>query len=304
VQSASRLSYRDFLTVCLIINQPALFPDNWIYIHDPDVRVGRIQNFKNWSPQMVPDPSKTSLGLEYFCTEGDDLWTMSDADLVELGKREVERIGLARYQDVQDGCVFRVSKSYPIYDSDYRDHLSVVREFVDGLANFQTIGRNGLHRYNNQDHAMLTGMFAVRNLLDGERHDLWSVNTDQEYLEEIRDEAAVEEVLREAFPKLDRIAFGVAVGTALGLLFSVATLWLVVRDVPFVGRTLGLLRQYFPGYWVNPRGSLLGLAYGFFSGFIIGWAFAFLRNAAVFLYMATIHRRAEHYHLRRFLDYL
>jgi protoporphyrinogen oxidase len=304
LQSAAKLSYRDFLTVCLIINQPDLFPDNWVYVHDPDVRVGRIQNFKNWSPEMVPDPTKTSLGLEYFCTEGDDLWMMPDRDLVELGKREVERIGLARSQDVEDGCVFRVSKSYPIYDSDYMDHLAVVRRFVEGLENFQTIGRNGLHRYNNQDHAMLTGMLAVRNLLNGERNDLWSVNADQEYLEEIRDETVVEQVLSEAFPKLDRVALGLAVGIVGGLLLSVATLWLFARSIGNIGQTLGLLRQFFPGYWVSPRGIMLGIVYGFISGFIIGWLYAFLRNAAVFFYMATIHHRAERYHLRRFLEYL
>ena len=163
--AATKLKYRDFLTVCLIVNKPHLFPDNWIYIHDPTVRVGRIQNFKNWSPEMVPDQEKTSLGLEYFCSEGDELWTMSDTDLIELGIREVERIGLATSSDVEDGCVIRVPKSYPIYDSDYREGLETIRKFVDGLENFQTVGRNGLHRYNNQDHAMLTGMLAVRNLV-------------------------------------------------------------------------------------------------------------------------------------------
>jgi protoporphyrinogen oxidase len=192
LEAAGKLSYRDFLTVCLIVNQPDLFPDNWIYIHDPEVKVGRIQNFKNWSPDMVPDPKKSSLGLEYFCNEGDELWTMADADLVELGRRELAQIGLGRFEDVEDGCVCRVPKSYPVYDSAYRDHLQVVREFVDGLENFQTVGRNGLHRYNNQDHAMLTGMYAVRNLMLGQRNDLWSVNAEQEYHEEVRSPAEAE----------------------------------------------------------------------------------------------------------------
>ena len=185
VAAAQKLTYRDFLTVGLIIDQPDVFPDNWIYIHSSEVQVGRIQNFKNWSPSMVPDQRKTSLGLEYFCTEGDKLWTMSDAELIELGKQEVERTGLASYADVEDGCVFRVPKAYPVYDSKYRDYLAMVREFVDSHENLQTIGRNGLHRYNNQDHAMLTGMLAVRNLVLRERSDLWSVNVDQEYHEEI-----------------------------------------------------------------------------------------------------------------------
>ncbi len=136
---------------------------------------------------MVPDPTKTSLGLEYFCTEGDAIWNTPDAELVELGKRELEHIGVVRAADVEDGCVFRVPKAYPIYDAGYADSLATVREFVDGLDNLQTIGRNGLHRYNNQDHAMLTGLLAVRNLLEGERNDLWRVNTEQEYHEEVSD---------------------------------------------------------------------------------------------------------------------
>src|SRR5262245_41258903 len=176
LQAAARLKYRDFLTVCLIVNRAELFSDNWIYVHDPEVKVGRIQNFKNWSPYMVPDPTKSSLGLEYFCTEGDALWRLSDAELIELGKRELDRIGLVSQSDIEDGCVFRVSKAYPIYDSEYRSYLETVKNFVRGLENYQTIGRNGLHRYNNQDHAMVTGMLSVRNMILGEHNDLWSVN--------------------------------------------------------------------------------------------------------------------------------
>lgn len=186
LHAAHQLKYRDFLTVCLIVDHPDLFDDNWIYVHDPQVRVGRIQNYKNWSPDMVPSPGKSSLGLEYFCNEGDDLWSMADSDLVELGKREVHHLGLAQFDDITDGCVFRVEKSYPVYDSDYRDHLQVLRDYVESLENVQTIGRNGLHRYNNQDHAMLTGMLAARTLLYGETHDLWAVNTEKEYLEEVQ----------------------------------------------------------------------------------------------------------------------
>jgi protoporphyrinogen oxidase len=185
-RAAGQLKYRDFLTVCLVVNKAELFADNWIYIHEPDVKVGRIQNYKNWSPRMVPDHSKSSLGLEYFCNEGDALWSSSDADLVELGKRELAQIGLIEARDVEDGCVFRVPKSYPVYDSGYPEALAAVRAFVGDLVNFQTIGRNGLHRYNNQDHAMLTGLCAARNLVFGETNDLWNVNEDQEYHEEIR----------------------------------------------------------------------------------------------------------------------
>jgi protoporphyrinogen oxidase len=311
LNAVSRITYRDFMTVCLIVDKPELFPDNWIYIHDPDVKVGRIQNFKNWSPEMVPDPSKTSLGLEYFCTEGDALWTQRDEDLIELGKREIDRIGLAKYADIRDGCVFRVPKSYPIYDSDYRDHLAVVRKFVESIGNLQTVGRNGLHRYNNQDHAMLTGILAVRNLVLGERNDLWSVNTDQEYHEEIQVEEegtreivdVVRETLAGVFPKLDGVALGLSMGILFGLTLFLATLALVFKGGDVVGPRLQLLAQYFPGYSVTPAGSVLGLAYGFITGLIGGWSFAFLRNGFLFLYMAAKYRSAERQILRKLLDY-
>ena len=309
--AVEKITYRDFLTVCLIVNKRELFPDNWIYIHDPDVKVGRIQNFKNWSPDMVPDPTKTSLGLEYFCSEGDSLWSQQDEDLIELGKREVDRVGLAKYSDIEDGCVFRVPKSYPIYDSDYREHLAVVRKFVESVGNLQTVGRNGLHRYNNQDHAMLTGMLAVRNLVRGECNDLWSVNTDQEYHEEIRVEPeraeelaeVVRETLARGFPKLDGVALGVSMGLLSGFIICLATLVLILKGGDVVGPRLSLMNEYFPGYSVTPGGSLLGLFYGFVAGLLGGWAFAFLRNGFLFLYMAAKYRSAERLILRKLLDY-
>jgi protoporphyrinogen oxidase len=301
LEAAASLKYRDFLTVCLILNKPDLFPDNWIYIHDPRVHVGRIQNFKNWSPEMVPDSSKTSLGLEYFCTEGDEVWNTPDHELVELAKRELEQIGLARYDDVADGCVFRVAKSYPVYDSDYRDHLTTLKEYVGGLENFQTVGRNGLHRYNNQDHAMLTGMLAVRNMVLGESNDLWSVNSDQEYHEEIQ---SLQGAFRRAFTKMDRVAFGVSVGASTAMLLFLSTLFLVIKGGPVVGPNLRLLDQYLPGYAVTLEGSLVGLAYGFIIGFSVGWLFAFLRNAAMFLTAAYMRRGAELQALRRVLEYI
>lgn len=182
-RAAGQLRYRDFLTVALVINRDDIFPDNWIYIHSPEVKVGRIQNFKNWSEDMVPDRRKTCLGLEYFCDEGDDLWNMADAALLELGKREIERIGLARAADVEDGVVFRQPKAYPVYTGEYKAHAERIKAYVQSFENLQTIGRNGLHMYNNQDHSMLTAILAVRNIL-GESHDVWTVNTEQDYHEE------------------------------------------------------------------------------------------------------------------------
>lgn len=310
LEAANKLNYRDFLTVCLIVNKTALFPDNWIYIHSPEVKVGRIQNFKNWSPDMVPDPSRTSLGLEYFCTEGDDLWNMTDADLIELGKRELERIGLADTCDIVDGCVFRVPKAYPIYDADYTEYLQVVRNFVDGLENFQTIGRNGLHRYNNQDHSMITGILAVRNLVFGEQNDLWSVNADEEYHEEIRHDEqkksveTLQEKITHIFPRLDPVALGLSFGITAGALIFAATLFLVLRDGGAAGPHLALLSNFLPGFNVTFQGVILGLLGLSILGFFVGSAFAYLRNLAVLVSARVIHRDIELYHLRRLFDFI
>jgi protoporphyrinogen oxidase len=181
--AADGLKYRDFLVVALILGRDHLFPDNWIYIHTPGVQVGRIQNFNNWSAAMVPTPGTTCLGLEYFCFEGDGLWTRPDRDLIQQASRELEALGLARATDVIDGTVIRMPKAYPIYDSMYRSHLNVVREYIDPIPNLHTVGRNGMHKYNNQDHSMLTAMMAIWNM-QGATHDLWEVNTDFEYHEE------------------------------------------------------------------------------------------------------------------------
>lgn len=186
--AARGLKYRDFLIVSLIINKTHLFPDNWIYIHSPDFKVGRIQNFKNWSPEMVPDPSKTCLGMEYFCSEGDALWEMSDQDLIRLASQEAVQLGLGvEPGDVEDGVVIRQYKAYPVYDREYRKHLEVIQTYLSTFKNLQTVGRNGMHRYNNQDHSMLTAMLAVRNIL-GEDHDLWNVNIERSYHEEFTKE--------------------------------------------------------------------------------------------------------------------
>jgi protoporphyrinogen oxidase len=185
-EAANRLKYRDFVTVALIVQQRDVFPDNWIYVHDPSVKVGRIQNFKNWSPEMVPDQAMTCLGLEYFCSEGDELWALTDERLVELARKEIAAIGLVRPDRIVDATVVRVRKAYPVYDAGYVDALAVVRHHLGALENLQLVGRNGTHKYNNQDHSMLTAILAVRNLF-GEHHDIWGVNADDDYHEEIPD---------------------------------------------------------------------------------------------------------------------
>jgi protoporphyrinogen oxidase len=180
---ARELRYRDFITVALIARTKTSFPDNWIYVHDPAVKVGRVQNFLSWSPEMVPEEGHTCLGLEYFCFEGDQLWTMPDEDLVALAKREIGQIGLIDPAEVVDACVVRQEKAYPIYDDAYRDHVAAIRlELEHSFPSLHLVGRNGMHKYNNQDHAMMTAMLTARNILAGERlFDVWAVNEDAEY---------------------------------------------------------------------------------------------------------------------------
>ncbi len=184
VEAASGLRYRDFLTVALVLDGEDLFPDNWIYIHEPAVQVGRIQNYRSWSPWMVPDPTKACVGLEYFCFAGDELWTMSDEGLVELATRELEELGLASRDKVERGYAVRVPKAYPMYDVDYAERVQEIRGWLEGIGNLQQVGRNGLHRYNNSDHSMLTAIRAVENITLGSGHDIWAVNAESVYHEE------------------------------------------------------------------------------------------------------------------------
>ncbi|MBW3574603.1 MAG: NAD(P)/FAD-dependent oxidoreductase [Actinobacteria bacterium] len=182
-RAADDLHYRDFLTVALVMPESAGFADNWIYVHSPDVRVGRIQNFGSWSPYLVKD-GRTCLGLEYFVFEGDDLWEADDADLVELGKRELATLGLVDPALVESGYVVRMPKAYPVYDDSYKQNVDVLRRWLaDNTPNVHPVGRNGMHKYNNQDHSMLTAMLTVENIL-GASHDIWQVNVEEDYHEE------------------------------------------------------------------------------------------------------------------------
>jgi protoporphyrinogen oxidase len=303
--AANKLRYRDFLTVALIIRKPDVFPDNWIYIHDPNVRVGRIQNFKNWSPRMVPNPGKTCLGLEYFCFEGDSLWNMPDRELIRLAVDELVTLGFVQAEDVEDGAVVRMPKAYPIYDSTSQDSVTVIRRFLDQLGNFQAVGRNGQHRYNNQDHSMLTAMRAAENV-QGERHDLWEVTEENEYLEEIRmkpaERAAWFGLLAKTFARMDKLSFAIALGSVSGLGVFLATLLLVAKGGPVVGPNLQLLSQYFNGYTVTFKGALIGFGYSFFWGFLFGWLFAYLRNASLGYFIYRVRRKAALLKFKSFLD--
>jgi protoporphyrinogen oxidase len=189
--AARRLRYRELVVVALVLEDPEPFPDNWIYLHDPETRAGRVQNFGAWSEGMVR-PGTTCLGVEYFCFQGDDVWQLSEPDAIALATDELARIGLVNPDRVTGGLKIHVPKAYPMYDSAYRGALEVIRPYLARFENLQPCGRNGLHRYNNPDHSMWTAVLATLNLLDEAGYDVWSVNTESEYHEEGE---AVEQVL-------------------------------------------------------------------------------------------------------------
>jgi protoporphyrinogen oxidase len=322
LRAANALRYRDYLTVVLIVKRPDVFPDNWIYIHSPEVKLGRIQNYKNWSPAMVPDPSRTSLGLEYFLWDQDEEWTWPRDKLIEVGIRDCEQIGMIERGEVEDGTVVRMEKAYPVYDQEYQDHLATIRRYLDGIANLQLIGRNGQHRYNNQDHSMLTGVYAARNIA-GANYDVWSVNVEKEYHEEgPAKEAAVTEraaplpvapapveepmtpdrLVEAAFARLDPIALGASFGFVSGMLLSLATILLLLQGGVRIGQNLSLLSHYLFGYSVSWRGAFWGFVQAGLGGFTLGYVVATLRNWGVAAYASLLRRSAEAQASRDLLD--
>jgi protoporphyrinogen oxidase len=186
--AADALGYRDFVTVNVVVDRADVFPDQWIYVHDPGVKVGRIANFRNFSADMVSDSGLSGLGLEYFCFEGDGIWTAADAELLDLARRELVALRICRPDEVKAGMVYRQPKAYPVYDATYQQHLEVIREWLGrALPNLWLVGRNGMHHYNNQDHSMMTAILVARNIATGASYDPWLVNTDAEYHEEARE---------------------------------------------------------------------------------------------------------------------
>ncbi|MCC6139561.1 MAG: NAD(P)/FAD-dependent oxidoreductase [Nitrospira sp.] len=326
LKAAQALRYRDYLTVVLVIDRESVFPDNWLYVHSPEVKLGRIQNYKNWSPYMVPDPSRTSLGLEYFLWDTDEMWTWSDERLIELGIRECAQIGLIDPRDVKDGTVVRMEKAYPVYDQVYQESVDRIRRYLETFSNLQTIGRNGLHRYNNQDHSMLTGVYAAGNIL-GDKRDVWSVNTEKEYHEEERAtqpnagdrlvptcvavsvdmaDAAVEEaenaVIEGAFARIDPLALGVAVGAVSGAGIFAASAVLLLSGGPAPGPTLSLLGNYLFGFDVTWPGAVIGLFEGGLVGGAVGALAAGLRNWTLRLYAKIVQWREGRDDRRHLLD--
>jgi protoporphyrinogen oxidase len=185
--AADALGYRDFITVNVVVDRADVFPDQWIYVHDPAVKVGRISNFKNFSAAMVEDAGLSGLGMEYFCFERDGMWSWPDAELLDMGRRELVALGIVRPDEVKAGMVFRQPKAYPVYDGTYLASVAIVREWLSrALPNLWLVGRNGMHHYNNQDHSMMTGILVARNIATGTTFDPWMVNTDAEYHEEAR----------------------------------------------------------------------------------------------------------------------
>ena len=323
LKAAQALRYRDYLTVVLVIDRESVFPDNWLYVHSPEVKLGRIQNYKNWSPYMVPDPSRTSLGLEYFLWDKDEEWLWPQERLIELGVRECAQIGLIEPREVKDGTVVRMEKAYPVYDQTYQENVATIRRYLETFSNLQTIGRNGLHRYNNQDHSMLTGVYAAGNIL-GERHDVWSVNTEKEYHEEERVgqpnagdrlvptrvsipvgeaiEEYEEKVIEVAFAKIDPLALGVAVGVVSGLGIFMASAILLLKSGPVVGPMLSLLGNYFFGYDITWAGAFLGLLEAGLVGFAVGALAAGLRNWTLKVYAKIVRWRGEREDRHHLLD--
>ena len=305
LNAANQLSYRAFIIVVLIVDIPKLFPDQWLYVHSPKVKVGRIQNFKNWSRSMVPDQSKTSIGMEYFCNENDQTWNMGDDELVGMATLEMAELGLGAKTRVIDSFVVRQSHAYPVYDSDYKKSLEIIRSYLENFSNLQTIGRSGMHRYNNMDHSMQTGILAAKNC-SGENHDLWEVNEEKIYLEEDRDTREIpvvpEKVLLGAFARMDKLAFATAVGTICGLLVLTATLWIISRGGDVLNSHLRLLAQYFIGYTVTVKGGFIAFGYSFFWGFLFAWLFAYLRNLFLAIYIYNIKRKVELLSLKDFFD--
>lgn len=306
IKAADRLAYRSFIMVGLIIDREAVFPDQWLYIQDPEIRVGRIQNFNNWSPEMVPDHLKTALGMEYFCTIGDDLWSKSDQDLKDLASRELVYLGLLQYKDILDGFVIRQPDAYPVYGEDHQKNLKIIRDYLETIQNLQTIGRNGMHRYNNMDHSMYLGMLAARNITYDKIYNLWN---HEETYPDIKTRKApagpgLEESVIRTFSRIDIFAFATAIGAVSGLFFFLITMWLIVKGGDIIGPNLQLLGQYFIGYSVTVKGSFIALVYGFIWGFIFGGMFAFFRNLFLSFYVYRIKHKAELLSFRDFFDKL
>lgn len=307
-EAADRLAYRDLIIANLIVGRGNLFLDQWLYVHNPKVATGRIQNFGNWSAEMVPDASKSGIGMEYFCSKGDDFWAKKDSQILELAAEELEHLGIAERTEVEDGFVIRQRHAYPVYDASYRSSLKVLCDFLATFKNLQTIGRNGSHRYNNMDHSMMAGIKAAGKILVGEAIQVPDIS-DEPYIEdaaaEIRDISG-DQLLKNTFSKMDKTAFGLATGIVFGGILFMATLWTILLPVETVKAplNLGLLSHFFYGYSISWKGTIVGGLYGFVVGFLLGWMFAAFRNAMIGLYLYRVTKKVRNIGFREFLELL
>lgn len=296
LRAAGRLCFRAFILVVLIVKKSESLPDQWVYVHERHVRVGRIQYFHNWSPAMVAESGNNLIGMEYFCNQGDRFWETGDACIVAAAIDELAELGLVDRNEVHDGTVVRQPDAYPIYDKGYDERVTAIRNYLEGFTNLQTIGRNGLHRYNNMDHSMLTGVLAARNVL-GARYDLWTVNEAREYLEEEIGagdrQSFADKNMPVTFSRIDGLALGSALAAVSGLLFFLITVWPALTHNAVLRPYLALLSQYYFGYTVSIQGAFIASGYSLFWGFFFGWIFAHLRNFLVARYIQKVRRKTE-----------
>jgi protoporphyrinogen oxidase len=309
LDAAARLRHRDFLIVGLLVNRDRVFPDNWIYVHSPEVRVGRVQNFKNWSPEMVADPATSFIGLEYFVNVGDDLWSRTDDELISMGAAEAETIGLFAASEVEAGTVVRMPKAYPVYDGEYTEHLDTLRTWLARFDNLYTVGRNGQHRYNNQDHSMVTGLLAARRIAGVQpAADVWGVNVEETFHEEVRKDdrtagtvsdrltprpagTRLDDLLSDAFPRYDEVAFGGALGIVVMALLAMATILMLIDGQGTFVPMLSLLGNYLFGYAVSWPGVAIGMIEAGVWGFGTGWLIARLINVTSGMVLRDVERR-------------
>lgn len=307
IAASCNLCFRSFIFVVLIVAQQECFSDQWIYVHNSDVKVGRIQFFNNWSSELIAEPGKRLLGMDYFCNQDDQDWKMSDQQLIDRATQELCRLNITTSHLVEDGIVVREPYAYPIYNNNYDKHLAIIQNYITGFENLQTIGRNGMHRYNNMDHSMISGILAAQNIL-GASHDLWSINEDKEYLEGKKEQVQTisipQNLLPGLFTKINPTAFGVAVGVVLGLFVLILTIWPILTDNLVLKPYLTLLKQYFIGYSVTIKGAFIAGGYSALLGFLFGWLSANLRNAFYTRFIRGARKKAEQHSLENYPDYL
>ena len=303
LHAASKVQFRSFIQAGLIVNKKNIFPDQWLYIHDPDLKVGRIQNYKNWSLAMVSNPEQSAIGMEYFCTSGDDICSQTDDQITTLAAKEFCKLGFADQKDITASFVIREWHAYPVYDQNYDKNLKIIRNYLHGFNNLQTIGRNGMHQYKNMDHAMQTGLLSAKNIL-GEQHDIWTTQdtSPDTFSKKVASDESTQKIIK-SFARMDRFSFSMAVGVVTAIFFFTLTLWTNTIGGEII-TYIELLNQFFIGYKVSIPGAFIAGGYGLLWGFIGGGLFAFLRNLLLGYYIFRAKNKFELMSVRNFFDQL